>query len=123
MDVLGLGSLNLCYFHIKIIVISSIITSLFGRIKWEQDPAVLRQIYVLNENYMKHYPNQIEWKSESQVLLIHDMQQAIRKIEKGQYQKYKSQQITNIIQEYVDIEKQHQDDLKLLKKELRNLIQ
>ena len=109
--------------YFKIIVVLLIITSLFGRIKWEQDPAVLRQIYVLNENYMKHYPNQIEWKSDSQVLLIHDMQQAIRKIEKGQYQKYKSQQITNIIQEYVDIEKQHQDDLKLLKKELRNLIQ
>jgi len=33
------------------------------------------------------------------------------------------QQIANIIQEYVDIEKQHQDDLKLLKKELGNLIQ
>ena len=32
-------------------------------------------------------------------------------------EKNKSQQIANIIQEYVDIEKQHQDDLKLLKKE------
>ena len=109
--------------YYKIIVILLIITSLFGRNKWEQDPAVIRQIYVLNENYMKHYPNQIEWKSDSQVLLIHDMQQAIRKIEKGQYQKYKSQEIANVIQEYVDIEKQHQDDLKLLKKELRNLTQ
>ena len=110
-------------YYIKIIVILLIITSLFGRIKWEQDPIVLRQIYVLNENYMKHYPNQIEWKSERQVLLIHSMQQAMRKIEKGKYSKNKSQQITNIIQEYVDIEKQHQGDLKLLDKELRNLIQ
>jgi len=110
-------------YFIKIIFVLLIITSLFGRINWEQDPVVLRQIYVLNENYMKHYPNQIEWKSERQVLLIHSMQQAMRKIEKGKYSKNKSQQIANIIQEYVDIEKQHQDDLKLLKKELRNLIQ
>ena len=110
-------------YFIKIIFVLLIITSLFGRNNWEQDPVVLRQIYVLNENYMKHYPNQIEWKSERQVLLIHSMQQAMRKIEKGKYSKNKSQQIANIIQEYVDIEKQHQDDLKLLKKELRNLIQ
>ena len=109
--------------YFKIIVVLLIITSLFGRVNWEQDPAVLRQIYVLNENYMKHYPNQIEWKSERQVLLIHSMQQAMRKIKKGKYSKNQSQQIANIIQEYVDIEKQHQDDLKLLKKELRNLIQ
>ena len=109
--------------YFKIIVVLLIITSLFGQNNWEQDPVVLRQIYVLNENYMKHYPNQIEWKSERQVLLIHSMQQAMRKIEKGKYSKNKSQQIANIIQEYVDIEKQHQDDLKLLKKELRNLIQ
>ena len=108
-------------YFIKIIFVLLIITSLFGRNNWEQDPVVLRQIYVLNENYMKHYPNQIEWKSERQVLLIHSMQQAMRKIEKGKYSKNKSQQIANIIQEYVDIEKQHQDDLKLLKKELRNL--
>ena len=110
-------------YYIKIIVVLLIITSLFGRNKWEQDPVVLRQIYVLNENYIKHYPNQIEWKSERQVLLIHNMQQAMRKIEKGKYSKNQSQQIANVIQEYVDIEKQHQDDLKLLKKELGNLIQ
>ena len=100
-------------YYIKIIVILLIITSLFGRNKWEQDPVVLRQIYVLNENYIKHYPNQIEWKSESQVLLIHSMQQAMRKIEKGKYSKNQSQQIANVIQEYVDIEKKHQNDLKL----------
>ena len=110
-------------YFIKIIFVLLIITSLFGRINWEQDPVVLRQIYVLNENYMKHYPNQIEWKSERQVLLIHNMQQVMRKIEKGKYSINKSQKIANIIQEYVDIEKQHQDDLKLLKKEFRNLIQ
>ena len=107
--------------YFKIIVVLLIITSLFGRNNWEQDPVVLRQIYVLNENYMKHFPNQIEWKSERQVLLIHSMQQAMRKIEKGKYSKNKSQQITNIIQEYVNIEKQHQVDLKLLKNELRYL--
>jgi len=108
-------------YFIKIIFVLLIITSLFGQNKWEQDPAVIRQIYVLNENYMKHYPNQIEWKSERQVLLIHSMQQAMRKIEKGKYSKNKSQQITNIIQEYVNIEKQHLVDLKLLKNELRYL--
>ena len=109
--------------YFKIMVVFLIITSLFGRNrgKQEQDPEVLRQIYVLNQNYMKHYPNQIEWKSESQVLLIHNMQQAIRKIEKGQYPKNKSQDIANVIQEYVDIEKKHQNDLKLLKKELKTL--
>ena len=109
--------------YFKIMVVFLIITSLFGRNMWQQDPdpEVLRQIYILNQNYMNHYPNQIEWKSESQVLLIHDMQQAIRKIEKGQYQKYKSQEIANVIQEYVDIEKKHQNDLKLLKKELKTL--
>ena len=109
--------------YLKMMVILLIITNLFGQYKWKQDPEVLRQIYVLNENYMKHYPNQIEWKSERQVLLIHSMQQAMRKIEKGNYSKNQSQQIANIIQEYVDIEKQHQGDLKLLDKELRNLIQ
>ena len=109
--------------YFKIMVVSLIITSLFGRSMWkqEQDPKVLRQIYVLNQNYMNNYPNQIEWKSESQVLLIHNMQQAIRKIEKGQFPKNKSQDIANIIQEYVDIEKKHQNDLKLLKKELKTL--
>ena len=80
-------------YFIKIIFVLLIITSLFGRNKWEQDPVVLRQIYVLNENYMKHFPNQIEWKSERQVLLIHSMQQAMRKIEKGKYSKNKSPQI------------------------------
>ena len=107
--------------YFNIIVVLLIITSLFGRVEWIQDPEVLRQIYILNVNYMNDYPNQIEWKSERQVLLIHSMQQAMRKIEKGKYSKNQSQQIANIIQEYVDIEKQHQEDLKFLKTELGNL--
>ena len=107
--------------YFKIIVVLLIITSLFGRVNWEQDSEVLRQLYLLNVNYMNDYPNQIEWKSERQVLLIHNMQQAMRKIEKGKYSKNQSQQIANIIQEYVDIEKQHQEDLKFLKTELGNL--
>ena len=107
--------------YFKIIVVLLIITSLFGQVNWNQDPEVLRQLYILNVNYMNDYPNQIEWKSERQVLLIHSMQQAIRKIEKGKYSKNQSQQIANIIQEYVDIEKQHQEDLKFLKTELGNL--
>ena len=109
--------------YFNIIVVLLIITSLFGRVNWDQDPEVLRQLKILNVNYMNDYPNHIEWKSERQVLLIHNMQQAMRKIEKGNYSKNQSQQIANIIQEYVDIEKQHQGDLKLLDKELRNLIQ
>jgi len=109
--------------YFKIMIILLIITSLFGRNMWkiEQDPEVLRKVFVLNENYMKHYPNQIEWKSESQVLLIHNMQQAIRMIEKGQFPKNKSQKIADVIQEYVDIENKHQNDLKFLKKELKTL--
>ena len=71
--------------YFKIIVVLLIITSLFGRKKSTQDPEVLRQLYILNVNYMNDYPNQIEWKSERQVLLIHNMQQAMRKIKKGKY--------------------------------------
>ena len=39
----------------------------------------------------------------------------------GTFPKNKSQDIANVIQEYVDIEKKHQNDLKLLKKELKTL--
>ena len=41
----------------------------------------------------------------------------MKKVKKGEYQKKRSEKITNTIQRYVEIEKQHQEDLKLLKKE------
>ena len=105
----------------KIVILLIAISSLFGRVKYETDPIVLRQLYVLDETYIKHYPDQIEWKSERQILLIHNMQQVMKKVNKGEYQKKRSEEITNIIAKYVEIEKQHQEDLKLLKKELREL--
>ena len=105
----------------KIVILLITITSLFGQPKWEQDPTVLRQLYVLDETYLKHYPDQIEWKSERQILLIHDMKQVMRKIKNGKYQKKRSEEIANVIQEYVELEKQYQDKLKSLKKELKEL--
>ena len=105
----------------KIVILLITITSLFGQLKFETNPTTIRQLYVLDENYMKHYPNQIEWKSERQVLLIWKMEQAMMKIRKGSYPQKRSEEIANVIQRYVDIEKQHQEDLKLLKKELREL--
>tara|TARA_B110000196_G_C20602968_1_gene411627 strand:+ start:164 stop:517 length:354 start_codon:yes stop_codon:yes gene_type:complete len=113
--------------YIKTLVTLLIIANLFGQVNhgqkiWAPDPSLLRNIYVLNENYINHYPDEIEWKTESQVLLIHTMKQAMRKIQKGKYPNQKSEKIVNIIQEYVEIEKQHQEDLKLLKNELRNIV-
>ena len=105
----------------KLVILLITISSLFGRVKYETDPIVLRQLYVLDETYIKHYPDQIEWKSERQILLIHNMQQVMKKVNKGEYQKKRSEEITNIIAKYVEIEKQHQEDLKLLKKELKEL--
>ena len=105
----------------KTVILLITVASLFGQLKYQTDPTTIRQLYVLDETYMKHYSNQIEWKSERQILLIHDMQQIMRKIKKGEYQKKRSEEITNIIAKYVDIEKQHQEDLKSLKIELRDL--
>ena len=45
----------------------------------------------------------------------------MRKVEKGKYNQNRSQEIADVIQKYVEIEKQHREDLKSLKIELRDL--
>ena len=105
----------------KIVILLIAISSLFGAWKHQTDPTTLRQVYVLNETYIKHYPNELEWRTEHQILLIHDMQQAMRKVEKGKYPKRQSQEIADIVQRYVDLEKFHRDELKAIRLELRKV--
>ena len=105
----------------KIVILLITLSGLFGQLKYQTDPTIIRQLYVLDQNYLKHYPNQLEWRTEHQIVLIHNMQIAMRKVEKGEYRQERSQEITDIIQRYVEIEKQHREDLKLLKMELREL--
>ena len=105
----------------KIVILLITIAGLFGQFKFETDPTTIRQLYVLDETYIKHYPSQIEWKLEHQVTFIHSVQEAMRGIEKGKYQKKRARRIVDVITKYVEIEKQHQEDLKSLKKELREL--
>jgi len=106
----------------KKIVISLItISSLLGAWKYETDPTTLRQIYVLNETYVKHYSEGLEWRTEHQILLIHDMQQAMRKVEKGKFPQHKSQEIVDLVQRYVDLEKFHREELKVIRKELKTV--
>ena len=50
-----------------------------------------------------------------------NMQLAISKVKKGNYNEKRSQEIADAIQRYVEIEKQHREDLKSLKIELRDL--
>ena len=97
------------------------ISGLLGSWKYQTDPTTLRQVYVLNETYIKHYPNELEWRTEHQILLIHDMQQAMRKVEKGKYPKHKSQEIADLVQRYVDLEKFHREELKAIRLELRKV--
>ena len=105
----------------KIVILLIAISGLFGQFKWETDPTIIRQLYVLDQNHLKHYSDQLEWRTEHQIVLIHNMQIAMRKVEKGEYRQERSQEIADMIQKYVDIEKQHREDLKVLKKELREL--
>ena len=105
----------------KIVILLITINSLLGAWKHQTDPTTLRQVYVLKETYIKHYPNELEWRTENQILLIHDIQQAMRKIEKGKYPKHKSQEIADLVQRYVDLEKFHREELKLIRTELRKL--
>ena len=105
----------------KIVIILITIASLFGQWKHQTDPTTIRQLYVLDQNHIKHYSNQLEWRTEHQIVLIHNMQLAMNKVKKGKYNQKRSQEITDAIQRYVDIEKQHREDLKSLKKELREL--
>ena len=105
----------------KIVILLIALSGLFGQWKHQTDPTTLRQIYVLNETYVKHYSDGLEWRTEHQILLIHDMQQIMRKIRKGEYPKNKSQEMTNLIQRYVDLEKFHREELKTIRLELRKV--
>ena len=105
----------------KIVILLIAISGMFGAWKHQTDPTTLRQVYVLNETYIKHYPNELEWRTEHQILLIHDMQQAMRKVEKGKYPKRQSQEIADIVQRYVDLEKFHREELKAIRLELRKV--
>ena len=105
----------------KIVILLITIASLFGQWKHQTDPTTIRQLYVLDQNHLKHYSNQLEWRTEHQIVLIHNMQLAMNKVKKGKYNQKRSQEIADAIQRYVDIEKQHREDLKSLKKELKEL--
>ena len=105
----------------KIVILLITVAGLFGQWKHDTDPTTIRQLYVLNQNHIKHYPSQLEWRTEHQIVLIHNMQIAMRKVKKGEYRQQRSQEIADVIQKYVEIEKQHREDLKSLKTELRKL--
>ena len=105
----------------KIVILLIAMGGLFGQWKYQTDPTTLRQIYVLNETYVKHYSDGLEWRTEHQILLIHDMQQAMRKVEKGKFPQHKSQEIADIVQRYVDLEKHHREELKAIRLELRKV--
>ena len=105
----------------KIVILLITISSLFGQWKHQTDPITIRQLYVLNQNHLKHYSDQLEWRTEHQIVLIHNMELAMRKVKKGQYNPNRSQEIADVIQKYVNIEKQHREDLMVLKIELREL--
>ena len=105
----------------KIVILLITIASLFGQWKHQTDPTTIRQLYVLDQNHLKHYSNQLEWRTEHQIVLIHNMKLAMSKVKKGKYNQTRSQEIADAIQRYVEIEKQHREDLKALKIELREL--
>ena len=105
----------------KIVILLITIASLFGQLKFETDPTTIRQLYVLNQNHLQHYSDQLEWRTEHQIVLIHNMQLAMSKVKRGKYNQQKSQKIADVIQKYVELEKQHREDLKSLKTELREL--
>ena len=105
----------------KIVILLITIASLFGQWKHQTDPTTIRQLYVLDQTYLKHYPNQLEWRTEHQIVLIHNMELAMRKVNKGKYNQKRSQEIADAIQRYVELEKQHREKLESLKIELRDL--
>ena len=105
----------------KIVILLITIASLFGQWKHQTDPTTIRQLYVLDQNHLKHYSGQLEWRTEHQIVLIHNMKIAMSKVKKGKYNQTRSQEIADVIQQYVELEKQHREDLKSLKIELRDL--
>ena len=105
----------------KIVILLITITGLFGQWKHQTDPTTIRQLYVLDQNHIKHYSDQLEWRTEHQIVLIHNMQQTMRKVKKGKYNQTRSQEIADVITKYVELEKQHREKLESLKTELREL--
>ena len=105
----------------KIVILLITIASLFGQWKYQTDPTTIRQLYVLDQNHLKHYSNQLEWRTEHQIVLIHNMKLAMRKVKKGKYNQNRSQEIADVITKYVELEKQHREKLESLKTELREL--
>ena len=105
----------------KIVILLITISGLLGAWKYQTDPTTIRQLYVLDETYIKHYSDGLEWRTEHQVLLIHDMQQVMRKIRKGEYNQKKSQEMADLIKRYVDLEKFHREELKAIRLELRKV--
>ena len=105
----------------KIVILLITLSGLFGQWKHQTDPTTIRQLYVLDQNHLKHYSDQLEWRTEHQVVLIHNMELAMRKVKKGKYNQTRSQEIADLIEKYVEIEKLHREELKSLKTELREL--
>ena len=105
----------------KIVILLITIASLFGQLKYQTDPTTIRQLHVLDQNYLKHYPNQLEWRTEHQIVLIHNMKLAMSKVKKGKYNQNRSQEIADLVEKYVELEKFHREELKSLKIELRDL--
>ena len=106
----------------KIVILLITITSLFGQNwKHQTDPTTIRQLYVLDQNHIKHYSNQLEWRTEHQIVLIHNMQLAMRKVNNCKYNQNRSQEIADLIEKYVELEKFHREELKSLKTELKGL--
>ena len=105
----------------KIVILLITITSLFGQWKHQTDPTTIRQLYVLDQNHLKHYSGQLEWRTEHQIVLIHNMKLAMSKVKKGKYNQNRSQEIADLVEKYVELEKFHREELKSLKIELRDL--
>jgi len=105
----------------KIVILLITVASLFGQWKHQTDPTTIRQLYVLDQNHLKHYSNQLEWRTEHQIVLIHNMQQTMRKVKKGKYNQNRSQEIADLVEKYGELEKFHREELKSLKIELRDL--
>jgi hypothetical protein len=105
----------------KIVILLITVASLFGQLKYQTDPTTIRQLYVLDQNHLKHYSNQLEWRTEHQIVLIHNMKMAMSKVKKGKYNQNRSQEIADLVEKYVELEKFHREELKSLKIELRDL--
>ena len=105
----------------KIVILLITLSGLFGQWKHQTDPTTIRQLYVLDENHIKHYSHHLEWRTEHQIVLIHNMKLAMSKVKKGNYNQQRSQEIADLIEKYVELEKFHREELKSLKTELRKL--